>query len=297
MATGDDRPEPEIGRYDEIERPGPPPIMQEVRPEKVKVLSIALALAALAVFVGIVWYAYDQGRQVGNDAAAPLIKAPSKPVKIKPRDAGGMRVPDQDKLVLQDLNGAKVERIERLLPQPETPVLPAQTASTTDTAVATAPKPAPVVPQVQAEAPRRPEPPKIVKPVTDPPPASAAVTPPATPAVKAATPAAKPAPAKKPATVQPAPAKIAAATPATGNFRVQIAAVRSQQRAEAEWQRVQRKNPDVLSGLTLMTQQINLGADKGIFFRIQAGPLSRQQAAKICQVLKSRKQACILVRP
>ena len=97
--------------------------------------------------------------------------------------------------------------------------------------------------------------------------------------------------------MQPAPAKTAAATPATGNFRVQIAAVRSQQRAEAEWQRVQRKNPDVLSGLTLMTQQINLGADKGIFFRIQAGPLSRQQAAKICQVLKSRKQACILVRP
>jgi outer membrane biosynthesis protein TonB len=260
--------------------------MQEVRPEKVKVLSIALALAALGVFVGIVWYAYDQGRQVGNDAAAPLIKAPSKPVKIKPRDAGGMRVPDQDKLVLQDVNGAKVERVERLLPQPETPVLPAQTASTTDTAVATAPKPPPVVPQVQAEAPRRPEPPKIVKPVTDPPPASAAVTAPATPAVKEATPAAK-----------PAPAKTAAATPATGNFRVQIAAVRSQQRAEAEWQRVQRKNPNVLSGLTLMTQQINLGADKGIFFRIQAGPLSRQQAAKICQVLKSRKQACILVRP
>lgn len=325
MATGDDRPEPTIGRYDEIERPGPPPVMQEARPEKVKILSIALALAALAVFVGIVWYAYDQGRQVGSDAAAPLIKAPSKPVKIKPQDAGGMRVPDQDKLVLQDVDGAKVERVERLLPQPEEPLAPitppvtppitlptaakATDAAAPETAGVTAPVQTPTVTTtpavVSALKPALTPPPKVVKPL-------------GTPVAQKSKPAAKKPesgtaetvtkavtkPIAKPAAVEPVPKKTAVAkaaardVPATkGKFMVQIAAVRSQQNAKAEWQRVQRKNPDVLSGLTLMTQKIDLGANKGIFYRIQAGPISEAQAAKICQTLKSRKQACILVRP
>lgn len=321
MATGDDRPEPTIGRYDEIERPGPPPVMQEARPEKVKILSIALALAALGVFVGIVWYAYDQGRQVGSDAAAPLIKAPSKPVKIKPQDAGGMRVPDQDKLVLQDVDGAKVERVERLLPQPEEPLAPITPPITPPTAAkatdAAAPETADVTAPVQtltltttpavvsALKPALTPPPKVVKPLGTPvaqkskPAAKKPESGTAETVAKAVTkPIAKPA-AAKPAPKTTAVAKAAARNvPATkGKFKVQIAAVRSQQNAKAEWQRVQRKNPDVLSGLTLMTQKIDLGANKGIFYRIQAGPVSEAQAAKICQTLKSRKQACILVRP
>ena len=96
-------------------------------------------------------------------------------------------------------------------------------------------------------------------------------------------PAAKPAPAPKPA--------------ASGNFRVQLGAVREEAAARSEWNRLTKRYPDVLGGLELRIQQVDLGSGKGVFHRIQGGMLSEAAAEKACATLKAQNQACLLVRP
>ncbi len=84
---------------------------------------LAFALAALAAVGGIGWLVYE--RTAGGESPPPLIKADQGPMKIRPKDPGGMAVPDQDKLIYQTLDGGVVEEtVERLLPPPEEPLPP-----------------------------------------------------------------------------------------------------------------------------------------------------------------------------
>lgn len=89
-------------------------------------LKAGVAVIAVAVFVGVIWYAYSWGTgQDGGGQALPVVRADKSPEKVRPEDPGGMDVPYQDKLVMnengQDGGEAKVER---LLPPPETPQPP-----------------------------------------------------------------------------------------------------------------------------------------------------------------------------
>jgi hypothetical protein len=61
---------------------------------------------------------------------------------------------------------------------------------------------------------------------------------------------------------------------------------------------MQAKYPQLLSEMTLYIEQIDLGSDKGIYFRVQAGPLDSNTAAnKLCGEVTARGQACLVVRP
>ncbi|WP_445678587.1 SPOR domain-containing protein [Radicibacter daui] len=53
-------------------------------------------VAVVAIFVGIVWYAYTAGVRSGQDGAPPVITAQIGPTKVKPAEPGGMVVPNQD---------------------------------------------------------------------------------------------------------------------------------------------------------------------------------------------------------
>ena len=267
MASGDES----SGIPRDNVQPGPPPILEEAPQDSGRFVSIALALGALAVFVAIVWYAYDQGRQAGSEAVAPLIKAPGKPVKIKPSDPGGMAVPNRDKVIFEGVSEGGEQRVERLLPPPETP-LPPPAKPAADGATETAPA---------ARASLIPPPPKVAKGSAAPKAAAAPKNP-----VQAPT-SATPRSESKPTQV---------AKPAAGTYRVQIAAVRSAKAARAEWARLQRKNKDVLGSLTFASQKVDLGA-KGVFYRIQAGMVARAEARKICATLRARKQPCLVVKP
>ena len=82
-------------------------------------LPIAAAFVVLAGFVGAVWYAYNWGLEDGGRMEVPLIKAEDSPVKVKPDDPGGLKVPNQETLVLnQDGSGEDSLQVERLLPEP-----------------------------------------------------------------------------------------------------------------------------------------------------------------------------------
>jgi cell division septation protein DedD len=80
-------------------------------------------------------------------------------------------------------------------------------------------------------------------------------------------------------------------------YRLQLGAVRTEEAAKQEWQRLQRAQSDLLGKLSLTAARVDLG-DKGIFYRIQAGPIADgAEAAQSCATLKSRNVGCVLVKP
>ena len=313
---------------DGYDRPGPPPELRDA-PKRSRAIGAFLATFALAAFAGVVWYAYDRGLHAGSEATAPLIQADPSPVKVRPEQPGGLDVPNQDKLVYGALRPGQSEdsSVERLLPPPEKPSEPpapdpatqaSETAPTEDTAAPSASAPAdpatvPIPPRTPQSAPTTvqngngktpapidsaavPAPAGASQPsASDIPPAQAPDSAPSDTQVAAAPPpepAAKPEPEAKP---EPAPAPKPAAT--DGKFRVQLGAFRDEAAAKAEWNRLTKKYPNVLGGLSLRIQKIDLGSGKGVFHRIQGGMLSEDAAEKACATLKAQNQACLLVRP
>ncbi|MEQ8321313.1 MAG: SPOR domain-containing protein [Rhodospirillales bacterium] len=135
--------------------------------------------------------------------------------------------------------------------------------------------------------------------------APAAPSAPPAPAPKPA-PQAAPAPEPAPAPAAPAATQTANATPApespgadiSDTFRVQLAASRSEDAVKSEWDRLRRRHVDLLGELQLQVMRIDLGATKGVFYRLRAGPLTDANAAKaLCERLKQRKLGCLVVKP
>jgi hypothetical protein len=139
-----------------------------------------------------------------------------------------------------------------------------------------------------------PPPPPPPSPVVNAAPSSPPVAPPS----PAPTPQVVAAPAPPPVAVVPA-AK-ASPTPATapaGGYRLQLGALGTEDAAKQEWLKLQKQQPDLLGKLTLTVSRVDLGA-KGVYYRIQAGPIiDAAQAAQSCATLKSRNVGCILVKP
>lgn len=74
---------------------------------------------------------------------------------------------------------------------------------------------------------------------------------------------------------------------------VHLASYRSREAADRGWAQIRRAHKDLLDKLSSEISQINLGAGKGIFYRLNAGPLAdRGAAASLCDKLKRRRQYC-----
>jgi hypothetical protein len=254
-----------------------------------------LTIAAMIVFAGGLWFAYVQGTRhpaaTGNSAeGVPLIRADDRPTKVKPDQPGGMAVPDQNVSLYNEKPGGAP--VEKLLPTAEQPM------------------PRPTAPQREAAAP----PPIPGASAPSPAPDSAAApgaTPGATPGPTAASPErksaaapSKAAPKSAPSAKEANPVKEAAAilgAPATaakagGPVRVQLGSLRSAEAAREEWARLKRDQPELLGKLTAIAVKADLG-DKGVYYRIQAGPLTDGAAAdRLCGELRQRKLGCTLVR-
>jgi hypothetical protein len=101
--------------------------------------------------------------------------------------------------------------------------------------------------------------------------------------------AALPRPAAK--AVEPA-AKPAAAG---AGMRIQLASLRTPEAARDEWERLKRENDDLLGKLTAVAVRADMG-ERGIYYRVEAGPLTdKAAAAKLCKALKERDLGCSLV--
>jgi cell division septation protein DedD len=92
----------------------------------------------------------------------------------------------------------------------------------------------------------------------------------------------------------PAPA-VSAKAPASGEFVVQLGAVRAADQADKEWLRIQKANADLLGALKSDIVRVELEG-KGTFWRVRAAPLSEQAARQLCAELTARSQGCIVAR-
>lgn len=100
--------------------------------------------------------------------------------------------------------------------------------------------------------------------------------------------------AEKAAKAEPAAGSTAAAGVSPGGAYVQLASVKSVAGAAGEYKKLQAKYSG-LSGLKFRTQEANLGA-KGTFYRIQAGPMSKDDATRICNdIKKTTPGGCLVV--
>jgi cell division septation protein DedD len=280
----------------------PDPDDRPVRPPKrgsllpLRFFAVGFATVALTVFGGLIGYTYFS-RGGGDGGPVPLIKADPRPMKIAPEKPGGMDVPHQDKEIYAriDRNApqGKGATVERLLPPPESPMPRPR-----------APEPAPLAPEIPA-APALEPPPNAVE-VTQPPPPAPPRPAPAPTKQAAPAPAPPPAPQQQAAPRAPAPPAAApqqAAVPApgaaagAGRYRIQLAALRTSEDAAREWEKMRRTHMDVLGPLTLSVVRADLG-DRGTFYRIQAGPVADEGAARdLCRRLAEKKVGCIVVRP
>ena len=298
-----------------------------VRRRRKPVFSTILALL-MVVFAGGLWMGYHfLSRRAGE---VPLIRADEQPIKTAPVKPGGMQVPGQNMYILNK-EGQNDTHVEQLLPPPEAP-LPrptpqSATANATPATGATAPSaPAPAQANAQpnAGAPAPTSSPANLSPPAQtnsqpPAPVTAAappavvvaphpvVPPPPVPAQTAVVvpphPVAPPLPA--PAPPRPPPVHATPARPevarlppskASGDYRIQVGAVRSIAAAQAEWSRLKRAQPDLLGSLHADAVRLDLGA-RGIFYRIQVGPVDDAAAGdRMCKELKHRNVGCLLVR-
>ncbi|HXZ01207.1 MAG TPA: SPOR domain-containing protein [Stellaceae bacterium] len=232
------------------------------RPRRAFVVALTLlaVLGASGAFIAL----YRAMTRPATLAEVPLLRADAQATRHRPDNPGGMEIPGQGTMVLDGDHGGS--KAEQLLPPPEAP-LP-RPATVNDSPPPEAPPATPAAPPVVAAIPPAP------------------VTPPA--AQREAPPAPAPAAAAPPPALPAAEGK---------GYRLQLAAVRSPEAARQEWERLKRLHGDVLGALDYAAQRVDLG-ERGIFYRIQAGPIADAATAeRECGELKRRGVGCILVKP
>ncbi len=222
---------------------------------------VILAIVALIViFAVVVFLAYKQGLRQGALDNPPIIRADNSPAKEAPTNPGGMQIPHQDRDVYNRLSGSgepEADDAEHLLPKAEEPLAmdKAPAAQTPMTVPETAAvEAAPVSPVISAPA----ELPKVAETVA-----------PATPMALAP-----------------------AASSTVGGYVVQLAAFRDEPAARDAFRKLQSKYPS-LAGFGADIQRADLG-DKGIYYRLRAGYLSKAEAQSLCADLDAKGQACFV---
>ncbi|UPY35752.1 SPOR domain-containing protein [Sediminicoccus sp. KRV36] len=182
----------------------------------------------------------------------PLIETDGRPFKVRPDTPGGTVVPNQQELIFERGNNRQDRPAEARLGPPP-------------------------------EAPRPDAWRAQVPPQTPPAPAAAAGVPAAAPPATPARPAAAPPPAQQAA--RPAPAT-------GGRFMVQFAATRSEEGARADWERLQRRAPELAGRQPIITRLERDG--QPTLWRLRAGGFADAAAARaFCEQLRARDIACI----
>jgi hypothetical protein len=216
----------------------------------------------------------------------PVIEADSRPVKIRPDDRGGLRVPNQDEIIFERrTGGAGFDRSGRLAPAAEAPNLDALRA-------ATAPPPAPRVTEAAPEA----VPPATSPAFQAPQPAPAPLSVPAAPqgtlpaAVTVPAAPAGPAPVVAPAVPAPPAPRIAPG----GSVAVQLGALDSEAGARTEWDRLARRAPELLNGRGPQIMRFDR-PDKPTMWRLRTGGFSPEAARDFCAEVRAKGGACAVI--
>lgn len=224
-----------------------------------RMLAVAGGLLGVVALAGAVAWGFSRM----GPRTIPVIEADSRPVKIRPAVPGGMVVPNQDQLVLEpaavrraaERNAGNTARLDM---GPEAPALEELRQQA---APPGAPIPVPI-----------PEAPAMPAPV---PPAAVAAPEPA------------PVPMPAPVVVRPGLAPVA-----NGRAMVQLAALTSEESARGEWERLQRRVPE-LAAFQPLISRFERGEGKPPLYRLRAGGLANAAAARsLCEAVRAKAAPC-----
>ncbi len=260
-----------------------------------RTIGLVVGVVFGAVIAGTAaWFVFGPGGGV-NRGATPLIVAEPEPYKVRPEDPGGMQVENQDKLVYERLGSTAPEAgVENILPPPERPRAPQPASPEAQTPEVNAADSGPDESQSAS-------PPAVAETEPVPAPESESQPVPAQPAAEPTAPVqVETAPASQPAPVQtqePSAQSLESMVAAlSGDYLIQIAALRSEEAALGEWTRVQTRLPELLGAFEPLVVRADLG-ERGIFYRLRAGPLENRTAADtLCQALAAEDVGCLVVR-
>lgn len=88
-----------------------------------------------------------------------------------------------------------------------------------------------------------------------------------------------------------------AASPANGVW-VHVASFRTRNAAANQWETLKKRHAVLLDGLTVDLVRVDLGGDKGVWVRVQVGPLADMTVAKsLCAALQAHDVYCAPVAP
>lgn len=273
-----------------------------------------IVLIALSFMIGVVWKLYVGAGDGDNVQNVPIVRADGTSFKVTPDDPGGMEIPHKDSTIFSSLNDRDEDRkIENLLaednneePLPRSQLfagLNTEKNPDLDRSNDSSPLDEPVDNSSQPTEEDEEMIDEMVEEGTDsvmpPPPAIEAEE--ETPAETVTETQPEPEPVKvatpKPEPVKPAPAPAPAPTSAssTGDYYVQLASVKTADGAEGEWKKLTQKYSSQLSGYSHRVEKADLG-DKGTFYRIQAGPVSKDKATQTCDAIKKVTPGGCLVK-
>jgi hypothetical protein len=270
-------------------------------------------VAAAVILLGVVVFgSYPDDEQTASTESVPIVRADAGDYKTTPDNPGGMEIPYRDSTVFSGATDGGTENIladdSSEEPVPRDQLFAGLNTESDQPGGAPAAAPAPngvgEVEATQAELAKATpvEPPSndaLVKEAlgvseedssTGEQQLAAAAVPEAIP------PKAEPVEkeAESAAKAEPASGTTAAAGVQPGGSYVQLASVKNEAGAAGEWKKLQAKYSN-LSGLKYRTQQADLGA-KGTFYRIQAGPMSKDSATQVCnEIKKTTPGGCLVV--
>lgn len=207
-----------------------------------------------------------------NEEVLPVIKADISPIKVAPENPGGLEIANSDSTVFDKLRNSDTnDQVEDLLAdaKSELDVKAEEAKEAAENIIKAAPKSINTQPQTQAiksahDALKKPE-------------------------TKTAENTAKKIVEKRPKQ-EPVQVTTQTAPQATTNVAlthyVQLASIREESRAAEQWKKLQSKYSAALGGASYRIQKKDLGT-KGIYYRIQAGPFSKTDAADKCAAIKA----------
>jgi hypothetical protein len=220
-------------------------------------------LVAGAVIAALVW-----GFSRGSSRNAPLIEADARPIKVRPDNPGGLRVPNQDELIFDRNRGARSAAPGGLAPEAENPRVDQLRSQLAERAAQEAARNAP-------------------------PPASPAPAQPAAPATPSA-----PATASAlnaPSLPAPVPSAERFAPVPNGRAQVQLGALPSEAAARGEWDRLQKRVPELLGNRRVSLAPFDREGQTPLY-RIRTGGFADAATARaFCEEMKTRSIPCMVI--
>jgi hypothetical protein len=247
------------------DKPQPPPLLTEKQLRPGPGLAIFVGVFAVVAFGAIIWFSSEKGTIIGGAEELPVVKSNDTPIRIKPNEPGGMKIPHQDKLVLKELvEGEQGDKaiMEQLLPRSELPII-----------IPSSKKPADIT-----KEPKK----KIIS--TDSNEKRNKLLSKREILAKTITSNNKKVKIKKITTGK----KIK-----SGKYKIQLASVRTEKAARTVWKAYKVKHKLLLNQLELVIEKVDIKG-KGVFFRVQGGMVEKKFARKACMALLREKQACII---